>query len=77
MSGRKLVKFNDLKDRRIVENHTRLKDLIEKQNFPPGFWTGPNSHVWWEDEVDGWLAACPTERPHAKRDDDDPTERTA
>ena len=64
MSGeRRLLKFTDLKERRIAENHPRLKDLIEKQGFPPGFWTGPNSHVWWEDEIEAWLAACPTERP--------------
>lgn len=63
MSARKLIKFNDLKERRICENHTRLKELIEKQEFPSGFWTGPNTHVWYEDEVDAWLDACPTERP--------------
>jgi hypothetical protein len=63
MSGRKLLKFADLKARGICENHTRLKILIEKQGFPPGFWTGPNTHVWWEDAVLEWLDACPTERP--------------
>lgn len=63
MTARKLLKFNDLKQRRICENHTRLKELINKQGFPPGFWTGPNTHVWWEDTVLEWLDACPTERP--------------
>jgi hypothetical protein len=76
MPERKLVKFSDLKNRGIVENHTRLRDLIEQQNFPPGIWTGPNSHRWWDDEIEAWLSACPTERPQAKRDDD-PTEGTA
>jgi hypothetical protein len=64
---RRLLKFADLKRRRIAENHPRLKDLIENQGFPPGFWTGPNTHVWWEDQVEMWLAACPTERPPRPR----------
>jgi predicted DNA-binding transcriptional regulator AlpA len=63
MFGRRLVKFNDLKARQIAKNHPSLKDLIEKHGFPPGFWTGPNTHAWWEDEVEMWLAARPTTRP--------------
>jgi hypothetical protein len=63
MSARRLIKFDTLKERGICENHTRLKILIEEQGFPSGFWTGPNTHVWWEDAIDAWLDACPTERP--------------
>ena len=69
MSGRKLLKFADLKERRIAENHPHLKELIDKWGFPSGFWTGPNSHRWWEDEIENWLNARPTERPRVKRDD--------
>jgi hypothetical protein len=69
MTARKLVKFKILKQRGIVDNHTRLKELIEDQGFPPGFWTGPNTHVWWEDEIETWLETRPTERPRVKRDD--------
>ena len=61
--SRRLLKFSDLKQRRICENHVRLRDLIEHQGFPRGFWTGPNTHVWWEHEVEAWLEACPTEKP--------------
>jgi hypothetical protein len=75
MTRRSLIKFDDLKDRRICENHTRLKDLITNQGFPPGFWTGPNTHVWWEEEVDVWLASCPTKRP--SRRPNDPAENVA
>jgi Prophage CP4-57 regulatory protein (AlpA) len=60
---RRLIRFAHLKARGICENRERLAYLIEKQDFPRGFWTGPNSHVWWEHEVDAWLKSCPTERP--------------
>jgi hypothetical protein len=63
MSGRRLLKFKDLKARRIAENHPYLKTLIEEFGFPPGFWPSPNTHVWWEDEIETWLKKCPTERP--------------
>jgi hypothetical protein len=63
MTGRKLIKFAGLKLRNVVTNHPHLKDLIDKEGFPPGFWTGPNTHVWFEDEVDAWLDSRPTERP--------------
>jgi predicted DNA-binding transcriptional regulator AlpA len=63
---RRLLKFKDLKARRIAENYPRLKELIDNWGFPKGFWTGPNSHCWWEDAVLAWLETRPTERPPAR-----------
>jgi hypothetical protein len=62
-TGRKLIRFNHLKERGICQNRERLAYLIEHQNFPPGFWLGPNTRVWWDDVVEAWLETCPTERP--------------
>jgi hypothetical protein len=41
-----LIDFSDLNRRKIVNNHSHLKTLIRDCGFPPGFWTGPNSHRW-------------------------------
>lgn len=66
MPERCMLKFKDLKARRIAENYPRLKVLIDHWDFPKGFWTGPNSHCWWEDTVEAWLASRPTERPERR-----------
>jgi hypothetical protein len=62
-TDRRLIRFAHFKQRGICENRERLTYLIENQGFPPGFWTGPNTHVWWEDVVEAWLSARPIERP--------------
>ncbi len=56
-----LLRFRDLKDRRIVSNHVTLGRWIAKEGFPPGFMLGPNTRVWREDDIDAWLDCRPTE----------------
>jgi predicted DNA-binding transcriptional regulator AlpA len=60
---REVVNFKVLKAAGIVANHSTLMDKIRNHGFPAGFWIGPNSHVWYADEVAEWLASRPQERP--------------
>jgi predicted DNA-binding transcriptional regulator AlpA len=55
-----LLRFRDLKDRRIVSNHVTLGRWIEKEGFPPGMMLGPNTRVWREADIEAWLASRPT-----------------
>jgi predicted DNA-binding transcriptional regulator AlpA len=55
-----LLRFRDLKDRKIVQNHPTLKRWIEREGFPPGFLLGPNSRAWREEDVTAWLDSRPT-----------------
>ena len=57
-----LLRFRDLKDRRIVGNHVTLKRWIEREGFPPGRMLGPNTRVWRESEIDAWLDSRPAQR---------------
>lgn len=50
-----LLRFSDLKARRIVNNRTSLQRLIRQHGFPPGFLLSPNSRAWIEDEVNRWI----------------------
>ena len=52
-----LLRFDDLRERRIVRNRTTLYRWIKEQNFPPGALIGANSRVWTEEEIEAWLAA--------------------
>jgi predicted DNA-binding transcriptional regulator AlpA len=56
-----LLRFRDLKGRRIVSNHVTLKRWIETQGFPPGMWLGPNTLVWREADIEAWLQSRPRE----------------
>ena len=56
-----LLRFRDLKDRRIVSNHVTLKRWIEREGFPPGRMLGPNTRVWRESEIEAWLDSRPTD----------------
>ena len=56
-----LLRFRDLKDRRIVTNHVTLGRWIAREGFPPGFMLGPNTRVWREDDIDAWLNSRPTD----------------
>ena len=38
-----LIRFADLKDRRIVNNRQTLKKSIRNEGFPPGRLLGPNT----------------------------------
>jgi hypothetical protein len=51
----KLLRFSDLKERRIAENWNRVRRLQQEQGFPPGFLLSPQCRVWTEQEVEDWL----------------------
>ena len=51
------LRFDDLRDRRIINNRTTLYRWIKERDFPRGILLGPNTRAWPEDEVDAWLAA--------------------
>jgi predicted DNA-binding transcriptional regulator AlpA len=59
----RLLRFKDLKERRIAPNWTSLLRWIEHEGFPPGIRLAPNTRAWTEDEVAAWLAS----RPAGKR----------
>jgi predicted DNA-binding transcriptional regulator AlpA len=50
------LRFNDLRERRIVNNRMTLSRWIKDQGFPPAVQLGPNSVAWPEDEIENWLA---------------------
>jgi hypothetical protein len=54
-----LLRFSDLKKRRIVENWPTLRRWVEKEGFPPGLMLGPNTRGWREEEINEWLASRP------------------
>jgi hypothetical protein len=62
---KEVVGFKGLKAAGVVNNHVSLQEKIEKQGFPKGFWAGPNTHLFYVDEVNKWLASRPLERPSA------------
>jgi predicted DNA-binding transcriptional regulator AlpA len=57
-----LLRFADLRSAKIVSNHVTLKRWIEERGFPPGFWMGRNTQVWWKSEIYAWLVNRPTAR---------------
>jgi predicted DNA-binding transcriptional regulator AlpA len=63
----RLLRFRDLKERGIVNNRVTLDSWIDKQGFPRGRMTGPNTRTWEEQEVAAWLAARPTDKKPAPR----------
>jgi hypothetical protein len=50
-----LLRYSDLKARRIVDNWPRIRRLQEQSGFPQGFLLGPQTRVWDEAEVEAWL----------------------
>jgi predicted DNA-binding transcriptional regulator AlpA len=57
---KKFLRFRDLKTRGIVNNWTTLRRWIKEGRFPPGRLIGPNTRVWTEEEIERWIASCPT-----------------
>jgi predicted DNA-binding transcriptional regulator AlpA len=55
----RLLRFNDLRDRQIVNNRTTLYRWIARDNFPRGRLIGPNTRIWTEEEINSWLQARP------------------
>jgi predicted DNA-binding transcriptional regulator AlpA len=58
-ASKKLLRMRDLQARGIVSNWVTLRRWIDHYNFPPGRHLGPNTRVWFESEVEEWLAARP------------------
>jgi predicted DNA-binding transcriptional regulator AlpA len=56
---RKRLRYTDLAALGIVRNRTTLQNWINKQNFPVGQMTGPNSRTWDQGEVEDWLDSRP------------------
>jgi hypothetical protein len=61
------LRFRDLQERRIVDSWAQLRNLIQKQDFPPGRMFGPNTRVWDEEnEIEPWLASRPIAGPEPR-----------
>jgi predicted DNA-binding transcriptional regulator AlpA len=50
-----LLRFRDLRERRIVENWPTLLRWIEREGFPAGIRLGPNCRAWESTAVADWL----------------------
>jgi predicted DNA-binding transcriptional regulator AlpA len=61
----KLVRYNDLVAKGVVNSRMTLKRLIDTQGFPPGQLITPNARAWVEKEIDAWIANRPTARKPA------------
>ena len=58
----KLIRYNDLVARGVVNSRMTLKRLIDSQDFPPGVLITPNARAWDEAAVDAWVASRPAAR---------------
>ena len=54
-----LLRFEDLREQRIVRTWTTLHDWIDNRGFPPGRIIG-KYRLWTEAEVMAWIEAQPT-----------------
>jgi hypothetical protein len=61
-----LLRFADLRERKIVETHTTLARWIAQEGFPPGFMVGPNTRAWREADVDAWIASRPVKNTNLR-----------
>jgi predicted DNA-binding transcriptional regulator AlpA len=61
--SRKWLRFDDLKERGLVNSRPALARKIEKQNFPPGVLLGPNTRAWAIEDIEAWEAARPVRGP--------------
>jgi predicted DNA-binding transcriptional regulator AlpA len=63
----KLIRYNALVEKGVVNSRMTLKRLIDTQDFPPGVLITPNARAWQEEEVDAWIAARPAARKPSTR----------
>jgi hypothetical protein len=57
----RFLRFNDLRNRGIVNSRSHLKGLQDNYGFPLGRLIGPNVRAWEEEtEINPWLASRPT-----------------
>jgi predicted DNA-binding transcriptional regulator AlpA len=63
----KLIRYNDLVEKGVVNSRMTLKRLIDTQDFPPGVLITPNARAWEENLVDAWIANRPAARKASTR----------
>jgi predicted DNA-binding transcriptional regulator AlpA len=63
-----LIRFRDLKERRIVENWPTLLRWIKREGFPAGIRLGPNARAFPRHEVEAWLESRRIPSPARERD---------
>jgi predicted DNA-binding transcriptional regulator AlpA len=63
-----LIRFKDLKARGICDSYAQLGHLIERHDFPCGFYLGSNTRVWRESDVEDWLMNRPTTQRAARKE---------
>jgi predicted DNA-binding transcriptional regulator AlpA len=61
-----LLRFYDLRARKIVNNRASLRNRIERDGFPAGRMIGRNARAWTEPEVDDWVMSRPSAGPAAR-----------
>jgi predicted DNA-binding transcriptional regulator AlpA len=49
------LRFNDLRDRGIINNRMTLTRWIKNEGFPEPYRFGPRNTAWAEDEVNAWI----------------------
>lgn len=64
---RKAVRFADLKAAGIINSWAALSYKIKHHGFPAGFKTGPQTRVWWLEDVEAWIKSRAVD-PHAVND---------
>ena len=63
----RLIRYNDLVAKGVVNSRMTLKRLIDERDFPPGLLITPNARAWNENEVDAWIASRPAARKASTR----------
>ena len=61
-----LLRFGDLRARRIVNNWASLRNRIQRDGFPRGRMIGPNACAWTEEEINDWVMSRPSAGPAAR-----------
>jgi predicted DNA-binding transcriptional regulator AlpA len=59
---RPILRFADLKARRIVTNWSTLKRLTDHHGFPRGFMIGTCQRCWFESDIASWIESRPEYR---------------
>jgi predicted DNA-binding transcriptional regulator AlpA len=63
----RLIRYNDLVEKGVVNSRMTLKRLIDARDFPPGVLITPNARAWDEAAVDAWIASRPAARKPSTR----------
>jgi hypothetical protein len=58
-----LLRYADLKARKIIRNRPQLKRLQDLHGFPRGRMFSPNTRTWTEEEIAAWYATRPAVEP--------------